>query len=417
MVGSVEGTVVGKTQQNRSSWRVSALSELGYHADPTQVGLYLQISSGTNGIRKSWVFRYTSPTRLRRREMGLGSLRDRPLSEAREVAQACRKQLASGIDPIDARDSAVSEVKAKIQAEITFEKAALQCIETRKHEWSNPKHAAQWTSTLKTYAFPVIGDRVISAITVHDILAVLEPIWLIKTETAARVRQRLETVIDWAKARGHFHGENPARRDGPLGQLLPKASKVKRVEHFSALPFSRVAEFVNHLHNKQTTASLALEFLILTAARTGEVIGARWDELDLANALWIIPAKRMKAKREHRVPLSGRCLQILAKLSENKNVHGWIFPSPSDARRSLSNGAFLQLIKNMNDGAYAEYTPHGFRSAFRDWAAETTNYPPEVVEMALAHTIRNQVEAAYRRGDLLEKRRQLMEEWCGETST
>jgi integrase len=349
--------------------------------------------------------------------MGLGSLRDRPLSEAREVAQACRKQLASGIDPIDARDSAVSEVKAKIQAEITFEKAALQCIETRKHEWSNPKHAAQWTSTLKTYAFPVIGDRVISAITVHDILAVLEPIWLFKTETAARVRQRLETVIDWAKARGHFHGENPARRDGPLGQLLPKASKVKRVEHFSALPFGRVAEFVNHLHNKQTTASLALEFLILTAARTGEVIGARWDELDLANALWIIPAKRMKAKREHRVPLSGRCLQILAKLSENKNVHGWIFPSPSDARRSLSNGAFLQLIKNMNDGAYAEYTPHGFRSAFRDWAAETTNYPPEVVEMALAHTIRNQVEAAYRRGDLLEKRRQLMEEWCGETST
>ena len=403
MVGRTRNDLVTKTSLDRQV--------LGYVADKEQKGLYAQFRSGGTGVTKSWIFRYTSPVTGKRREMGLGSHRDRTLPEARKKANEYRKQLLEGIDPIEAKILEGSRVRSEQREQITLVTAVTRCIETKRHEWSNVKHAAQWTNTLTTYVLPTLGKRLVKDINTHDVLAVLQPIWLTKTETASRVRQRLETIIDWAKAHGQYEGENPARRDGPLSQLLPRAGKVKRVEHYAALPFDQMAEFMSVLRAKHTVTALALEFLILTASRTGEVIGALDDEVNFTTKTWTIPASRMKARREHRVPLTDRCLAIIRCVADPSNTEGWLFPSQAKKSHSLSNGAFLMLMKSIGGGRFASFTPHGFRSTFRDWAAEKTNYPSEVVEMALAHTIRNQVEAAYRRGDLFEKRRELMTDW------
>lgn len=390
---------------------IKAINRPGYHADrhPDFKGLYLQVTEGKSGFAKSWVFRYTSPLSGKRREKGLGQLAACPLSKARAEARKLWQQVKAGLDPIEEARLDSAAKKAGKHQSITFDDVAKACIAAKRQEWRNAKHASQWTNTLNTYASPLLGKLPIQQVDTAAVLSVLEPIWSTKTETATRVRQRIETVIDYAKAREQYQGENPARLQGHLAQLLPKAQKIKRVQHHPALPYADLPAFVVHLRAKGGLAALALEFLILTAARTGEVIGATWDEVDLERHIWTVPTERMKTGRSHRVALNTRAVEILKKLQETA-ASGFIFPGHKQSSDTgLSNGAMLALMKGMPE--YARFTPHGFRSSFRDWAAEQTNYQHEVVEMALAHTIRNQVEAAYRRGDLLDKRALLMTDW------
>ena len=387
---------------------VETCTKVGYTADGKQPGLNLQVALGPDGYTRSWVFRYTSPVTGKRREIGLGPLSLRGLAEVREMADACRKQIASGIDPKALRDAEKAERAAVRPVALTFQQAAEQCIATRQHEWKNAKHRHQWAATLKTYAYPTLGCLPVDQITMERVLAVLEPIWTTKTETASRVRQRIETVMDWAKARKLFAGDNPASLKGGLGQLLPKASKITKVRHQPALPYQQIHAFVEALRQKKGISPKAFEFLILTAARSGEVLDARWEELDLTAKVWTIPAERMKAGREHRIPLSGRAMAIVNEMLAGRQS-GYVFPNPS-GNKPMSNGALLAVIKGMP--AYVQYVPHGFRSTFRDWAAETTTFANETLELALAHTIRDKAEAAYRRQDQLEKRVALMEQWA-----
>jgi integrase len=393
-----------------SARAIQSESVVGYHADADQRGLYLQVTNGSGGIERSWVFRFVSPVTRKRRDMGLGSTRDVGLAEARQRATTARSILKNGLDPIEERRKRQIERRIEAARAITFDAAAEACIKAKAPEWSNSKHAAQWTTTLTTYASPHIGGMPVSDVTVDDVLRILEPIWTTKTETATRVRQRIETVLDWSAARGYRFGLNPASLKGNLAQLLPRPSKIKRVEHHPALPFKEVNRFVTSLRQRPGVSAIALEFLILTAARTGEVINASWSEIDLTEKLWTIPASRMKAKREHRVPLCNRACQILVDLKATA-TSDYIFPGQSLRQsKPMSSAAMLELIRGIN--AYKTYVPHGFRSTFRDWASETTNHSHETIELALAHAIRNKVEAAYRRGDLLNKRRNLMEAWA-----
>lgn len=388
--------------------QVESSTKLGYTADGKQPGLNLQVAIGAGGIVRSWVFRYTSPTTGKRREIGLGSVSTRGLAAARDEAAKFSRQVREGIDPKDARDAKkLQRVMGSKQA-LIFEQAASQCIAARQHEWKNEKHRHQWAATLRTYAYPVIGKLPVDQITMELVLQVLEPIWTTKTETATRLRQRIETVLDWAKARKLRTGDNPASLKGGLGQLLPKASKIAKVKHQPALPYQQVHGFVQALRQKKGISPKAFEFLILTAARSGEVLGAKWDEIDLSTKVWTIPAKRMKAGREHRIPLSSRAVTIIKEILAGKQCD-FVFPDPT-GKKGMSNGALLAVIKGMPE--YAAYVPHGFRSTFRDWAAETTNFANETLELALAHTIRDKAEAAYRRQDQLEKRVKLMEQWA-----
>lgn len=386
---------------------VAATTKLGYTADGAIAGLNLQVTQGTGALVRSWVFRYTSPVTQKRREMGLGSADAVPLTTARDKARTFRAQVIEGIDPKAQRDADQAQRNAEFANRVTFEKAATQCIAAKMHEWKNDKHKGQWSATLATYAFPVIGSKAVHEITMEDVLKVLEPIWTIKTETATRVRQRIETVMDWAKARKLYSGENPASLKGGLGQLLPKAKKIKKVEHHPALPYLKAHDFVQALRIKQGVSPRALEFLFFTAARSGEVLGAKWVEIDLNTGVWTIPADRMKAGREHRVPLNKRALQIVKEMQAGQQCE-YVFPDPR-GKANLSNAALLSVMKKMPE--YAQYVPHGLRSTFRDWASETTNVANETLELALAHTIKNQAEAAYRRGDQLEKRVKLMQQW------
>ena len=324
------------------------------------------------------------------------------------MADACRKQIASGIDPKTLRDAEKAERAAARPVVLTFQQAAEQCIATRQHEWKNAKHRHQWAATLQTYAYPTLGALPVDRITMERVLAVLEPIWTTKTETATRLRQRIETVMDWAKARKLFSGDNPASLKGGLGQLLPKASKIAKVKHQPALPYQQIHAFVQALRQKKGISPKAFEFLILTAARSGEVLGAKWDEIDLTAKVWTIPAERMKAGREHRIPLSAGAVTIINEMLAGKQCD-FVFPNPT-GKKGMSNGALLAVIKGMPD--YAAYVPHGFRSTFRDWAAETTSFANETLELALAHTIKDKAEAAYRRQDQLVKRAKLMEQWA-----
>jgi integrase len=291
---------------------------------------------------------------------------------------------------------------------LTFEEAAKQCVAAKQHEWTNPKHARQWTATLETYAFPTLGKLPVAIVTTEAVHKVLDPIWTTKTETATRVRQRIETVLDWAKARKLISGDNPASLKGGLAQLLPKARKITKVKHQPALPYRQVHAFAQALRTKRGVGPKALTFLLLTAARSSEVVEAKWDEFDLVSGVWTIPAERMKARREHRVPLSPRALAIVNEMDAGRQCE-FVFPDPT-GKRSLSNGTLLALMKGMPD--YKGYVPHGLRSTFRDWASETTQVANETLELALAHTLKNKVEAAYRRGDQLEKRAKLMTRWA-----
>lgn len=392
-----------------SAKQVENESRLGYHADGANTGLYLQVAQGQGRVTRSWVFRFTSPTTRTRRELGLGSTRIRSLAEARRLAADFRLLVLDGRDPKDERDRQRAAVVAERAHRITFEEAVSKCLEARALEWRNVKHGQQWINTLNTYANPVLGKLPVELITTDLVYKVLEPIWTSKTETATRVRQRIETVLDWCKARGYLKGENPARLKGALGELLPKAQKIKKVKHHAAIPFRQIYDFVRTLRSLKGVAPLAMEFMLLTAARTGEVVAAKWGEIDLSTKVWTVPAERMKAGREHRVPLCSRAVQILRSMKAVQQ-NEFIFPGHSiDKHPHLSTGAFLAVMKRMGD--YAQYTPHGLRSAFRDWASEVTTFSNETLELALAHTIKNKAEAAYRRQDQLEKRAKLMQQW------
>lgn len=370
--------------------QVRNLREPGRYGDGN--GLYLVVDpSGA----KRWLLRVV--VQGKRRDIGLGGTSLVTLAEAREKAITFRKIAREGGDPLAAR------LKAVVVVVPTFAEAAEQVYADHKATWRNEKHAAQWITTLRTYAVPFIGTKRVDQIDTPDILKVLSPIWLTKPETARRVRQRLGTVFDWAKTAGHRSGDNPVEG---VARGLPKQSGDEK--HHAALPFAEVPAFVANLRANETglVTRLAFEFLILTAARTSEVLEAEWGEIDGTAKVWTVPAARMKAGRVHRVPLGERTLAILEQAKPLAMGSRYLFPG-RDGERPLSNTVFLMMLRRMK----IAITAHGFRSSFRDWAAETTSFPREVVEMALAHTIENKVEAAYRRGDLLDKRRELMEAW------
>ena len=343
----------------------------------------------------------------KRREVGLGGFPDVPLALARKKAREVREAVQQGRDPIAERAAARSALAAQRGAEITFDECAEKFISAKSAEWKNAKHVAQWSATLTTYASPVVGTMQVRDIELSHIVKILEKddFWTTKTETASRVRGRIEAVLDWATVRGYRKGENPARWKGHLDKVLAAPKKVQKVEHHAALPVDEIGAFMRDLREREGIAARALEVLILTAARSGEVRGMTWGEINLDEAVWIVPAERMKAKREHRVPLSVRVIEVLRSLPV---VAGeLVFPGMREGS-PLSDMTLTAVLKRMGR---ADLTAHGFRSSFRDWAAERTNYPREVAEMALAHTIGDKVEAAYRRGDLFEKRRRMMEDW------
>ena len=382
-----------------SARTVETRKKPGYYSDGG--GLYLKVSGGAG---RSWVFRYRVAGKLR--EMGLGSEHSISLADARQAAAECRKLRLRGSDPIEVRRQERTQAKLGA-ASMTFRQCAERYIAAHQAGWRNAKHTSQWRNTLATYAFPVFGDLPVQAIDVGLVMKVVEPLWPTKTETASRLRGRIENVLDWALARGYRQGDNPARWRGHLDNLLPRRSRVQKVEHHAALSYDEVGAFIEVLQRQEGVAAMALEFCILTATRTSETIGARWQEVDLREAVWMIPADRIKAGKEHRVPLSKPAVAILQKLAVARSSD-FVFPGGKPGR-PLSNMALLALLRRMER---PDLTVHGFRSAFRDWAAERTNFPREVCEMALAHTIGDRVEAAYRRGDLFSKRRQLMEAWA-----
>ncbi len=381
---------------------VSRLTAPGLHFVGGVPGLALQVLP--TGAR-TWVLRISVGGR--RRDMGLGgySASGMTLARARAAALDARDKLKAGIDPIEERRAAESLLRAAHAKVVTFEQAARAYIASHAPGWRNAKHAQQWQNTLEQHAFPVLGPLGVRHIETAHVLAVLEPIWQDRTETASRLRGRIELVLDWATARGHRSGENPARWRGHLDKLLPRPSKVTRAEHHAALPVDAVPGFISALRGQQGMGARALEFAILTAARSGEVRGATWGEIDLKVATWTVPGERMKAGKEHRVPLSKAALQLLADLPRMAGSE-FVFSAPRGGQ--LSDMTLSAVLRRMKVPA----VPHGFRSTFRDWAAERTNYPRDVAEMALAHSIGDKVEAAYRRGDLFEKRRRMMDEWA-----
>lgn len=370
--------------------QVRSFKEPGRYADGN--GLYLEVDA--SGARR-WLLRII--VQGRRRDIGLGGASIVTLSEAREKASAFRKIARDGGDPLAERR------KAKLTVP-TFAEAAETVHGEHKASWDNGKHVAQWITTLRTYVNPQIGTKPVDQIDTPDILKVLSPIWLTKPETARRVRQRIGAVLNWAKAAGFRTGDNPVEG---VTKGLPK--QQGEVEHHAALAFAQVPDFMKRLRTADATTvgGLAFQLLILTALRTSEVLCARWEEIDEANAIWIIPPERMKKRREHRVPLSPAALSVLKQAKPLSKDSEYVFPGKG-GEKPLSNMVLAMALKRMK----LDVTAHGFRSSFRDWAAETTNFPRDVVEMALAHVVADKVEAAYRRGDLLAKRRQLMEFWA-----
>ena len=327
------------------------------------------------------------------------------MPDARAAATEQRKLRQTGIDPIQARKGERAKAALEDAKALTFREAAERYIAAHSAGWKAPRHVIHWRNTLATHAYPVIGKLPVQAIDTDLVLNVLEPIWTLKPETAGRVRSRIELILDWARSRGLRDGENPARWRGHLRFQLAPRSKIRRVKHHAALPYAELPAFMTELRKHESIGAWALEFTILTAARTSEVLGAKHGELDLAQKVWTVPAERMKAGKEDRVPLSARVLALSRKVS----IVGSDFIFPGRGNGPLSHTVMQLTLKRMG---YTDYTVHGFRSTFRDWAAERTNYPAEVVEMALAHAVGNKVEAACRRGDLFEKRRRLMADWC-----
>jgi integrase len=369
--------------------KIRSLAELGRYADGD--GLFLDVTGKASG---RWILRVQSNGR--RREIGLGSLKNVSLADARDAAFVMRKKIAQGIDP-------VAERRQERQIIPTFRKAAELVHEEHEKAWKNGKHQNQWLATLKTYAFPKMGDLLVSEIEGPLIRDVLAPIWLAKPETARRVRQRIGTVLDWSYAKGFRPTEAPMRS---LSKGLPR--QPKKDNHFAALPYTAVPGFLVNLGERESIGRVALEALILTAARSGEIRGADWSELDLKAALWTIPATRMKMGRPHIVPLSAEAVAVFERAKKFKaGTSDLVFPGQK-VRKPLSDMTLLKILRDMD----LAVTVHGFRSAFRDWVAERTDYPGEVAEAALAHTVSNKVEAAYRRTDFLDKRRLLMRDWA-----
>ncbi len=382
-----------------SATEVRRISRPGRHAVGGVSGLLLVVKD--TGA-KSWILRTVVGNK--RRNIGLGGFPDVTLSQARDKARLLKEMILEGIDPVEER-RARQQALVKDQAKsLTFGQAARLCHDKKSSEFRNAKHSMDWISSVNRYAIPIIGSIPVSEIDLPHILKVLEPIWKDKTETATRLRQRLEAILAWATLSGHRSGENPARWKGHLDAVLPTPNKIRKRNHFAALPWKEIGAFMKMLRTKRGTSCRALEFLILTAARSGEVRLATWDEIDLDNKVWTIPADRMKAGKEHSVPLTEQAVTLLESMPRFENSN-YVFAAPRGG--PLSDMSLSMVCRRMEvDGV-----PHGFRSTFRDWCAENTNYPREVAEMALAHTIESKVEAAYRRGDLFQKRMKLMESW------
>ncbi|MEY4966567.1 MAG: hypothetical protein RL274_2150 [Pseudomonadota bacterium] len=390
-----------KTNQ-LSAIKVAKLTAPGRYGDG--FGLWLQVAPGGT---KSWLFRYQRDGKAR--QMGLGPVHAISLADAREKAREARKLLLARMDPINARNSQAARAAAEVASGITFRSAAESYIEAHGPTWKNKAHAAQWPASLELYVYDTLGAVAVGAIDTGLILKTLEPIWRTKPETASRIRGRIELVLDWAAARGYRSRENPARWRGHLDKLLPAKSKVRPIVHHPALAYREIPKFMKALRARDGVGSRCLEFTVLTGARTAEAINATWNEIDLKLRLWTIPGARMKGGREHRVPLSDRAMAILKKLPREGK---FVFIGARE-KMPLSNMAMLKVLKSMGRN---DLTVHGFRSTFRDWAAEQTNFPRDVAEMAIAHAVGDKVEAAYRRGDLFEKRRGLAKAWatyCG----
>lgn len=389
-----------KLAKELGALEVKRLKAAGWHAVGGVAGLGLEVKP--TGAR-SWTLRVM--VGAKRREIGLGAFPEVGLADARDKARATRAEIRDGVDPVEKRREARSLRVAAQTAGMTFDQCAAAYIKAHREGWKNPKHAQQWENTLATYAGPVIGAMLVRHVETPHILAVLEPIWREKTETASRLRGRLESILDWATVRSEREGLNPARWRGHLDKLLPAQSKVSKVEHHAALPWREIGPFMAHLRAADGMGARCLEFAILTAARSGEARGATWAEIDMQARTWTVPGTRMKAGKDHRVPLSPAALTLLDKLPRIVG-NDLVFPAPRGG--VLSDMTLGAVLKRME----VPVTAHGFRSTFRDWAAESTAYPGDVVEMALAHAIGDKVEAAYRRGDLLEKRQRLMNDWA-----
>lgn len=384
---------------------VSRAKRSGYYGDGA--GLWLQVSAAGT---KSWIFRFT--LRGRQREMGLGPLHTVSLSDARAKAKACRQQLLEGRDPIDERHSARLAQELELAKAMTFDQCAAAFIRSHQSGWRNPKHAAQWQSTIASYASPVFGALPVASVDTALVMKAVSPIWTDKTETASRLRGRIESILAWATTSGYRQGDNPARWRGHLENLLAAPDKVRRVVHHPALPWRQIGAFMAALRDREGISARAVEFAILCAARSGEVRGMKWAEVD--GDVWTIPASRMKAGREHRVPLSSAAQSVLARAPR---LGEYVFPGTRHGSL-LSDMSLTSVLRRMNSNDVQwvsekgdPITVHGFRSTFRDWASESTNFPREVCEHALAHQLPDKVEAAYRRGDLIEKRKLLMEAW------
>ncbi|MGE0045101.1 MAG: tyrosine-type recombinase/integrase [Hyphomonadaceae bacterium] len=368
-------------------------------------GLFLQVTAGPDGRpRRSWLVRVRLVTG-RVREMGLGRADQIDLSTAREEASKARRLAREGIDPVENRKTEVRRAIEEDARSITFAQAAESYIASHESAWRNAKHRAQWRRTIEAYANPVFGRLPVQNIDVSHITQVLDPLWRTRTETASRLRGRIETILDWATVRGHRTGENPARWRGHLDRALPPRRSVQKVRHFNAMPYKDIPAFIAQLRKSESISALALEFAVLTAGRTTEVLHAQYSEFDFQNAVWTIPAERMKARREHRVPLVGRAFEIVANLDGFGSTR-WVFSA--DRRNPLSQMALLMMLRRMGK---TDVTVHGFRSAFRSWVAEETIHAREIAEAALAHVVGDKTERAYQRGDMLERRRLLMSEW------
>jgi integrase len=367
-------------------------------------GLYLQTSKLGEEITKAWLYRYTLNGRAR--AMGLGPYPDVSLAKARSKAQVQRELLADGLDPLEVKHRERAAARVKAAKTVTFAHCAEKYLAVHGQAWKNAVHRAQWKSTLQKFAFPIIGNLPVSEIDTAHVVRVIEPHWSTKTETASRVRLRVEKILDWARVRGFRAGENPARWRGHLDSLLPSPKKIKKVQHFRALAYADMPAFMAELRNRDGVSARALELLILTATRTSEIVHAKWSEFDLKQKVWAIPAHRMKAGRPHRVPLSDRAVEILNGLPTEKGNPFVFIGTKKD--QSINSSAMLQLMRDLRPG----YVPHGCRSTFRDWCAEQTNYPREVCEAALAHAVEDRVEAAYKRTDFFERRARLMADWA-----
>lgn len=403
-MGRNVGRKMARLIHRLTSLAVNKATKAGYH--PDGAGLWLQVSpSGA----KSWIFRFTLAGR--HREMGLGPVHAVSLATARAKARECRALLLEGQDPIEARRAVKQAEDLERAQAMTFDQCAAAYIAAHRSGWKNPKHISQWQNTLATYASPVIGKLPVASVDTGTVIKVLAPIWQEKTETATRLRGRIESILGWATVSGYRQGDNPARWRGHLDNLLADPARSKRTTHHAAMPWQEIGPFMVALRGQAGIAARALEFAILTACRSGEVRQATWSEIDPDAALWVIPAERMKAKREHRVPLSDAAMALLRSLPRHD---GLLFPG-ARVGRPLSDMSLTATLRRMGRG---DVTVHGFRSSFRDWCAESVanSFPREVCEHALAHSLPDKVEAAYRRGDLIDKRSLLMEAWatyCG----